>query len=92
MLGLGSGRAWFGNRFSVSPLRLPVYVLRGFAPRFALEKIRQRPILPGRLQPSTFGAERLNFCVRVFGMRTGGSLSPSSPEFVEYVSDTFTTA
>ena len=64
MLGLGAGRAWFGNRFSVSPLRLPVYVLRGFAPRFALEKIRQRPILPGRLQPSTFGAERLNFCVR----------------------------
>ena len=26
--------------------------------------IRQRPILPGRVQPSTFGAEGLNFCVR----------------------------
>ena len=25
---------------------------------------RQRPILPGRFQPSTFGAKRLNFCVR----------------------------
>ena len=25
---------------------------------------RQRPILPGRLQPSTFSAEGLNFCVR----------------------------
>ena len=26
--------------------------------------IRRRPILPGRFQPSTFGAEGLNFCVR----------------------------
>ena len=26
--------------------------------------IRQRPTLPDRLQPSTIGAERLNFCVR----------------------------
>ena len=26
--------------------------------------IRQRPILPGRVQPSTFGTEGLNFCVR----------------------------
>ena len=26
--------------------------------------IRQCPTLPGRLQPSTIGAERLNFCVR----------------------------
>ena len=26
--------------------------------------IRQWPILPGRLQPSTFGTEGLNFCVR----------------------------
>ena len=25
---------------------------------------RQRPILPGRVQPSTFGDEELNFCVR----------------------------
>ena len=42
MLGLGAGRAWFGNRFSVSPLRLPVYVLRGFtAVRF-----RKNPATP----------------------------------------------
>ena len=26
--------------------------------------IRRRPTLPGRVQPSTIGAERLNFCVR----------------------------
>ena len=26
--------------------------------------IRRRPMLPGRVQPSTFGAEGLNFCVR----------------------------
>ena len=26
--------------------------------------IRQRPTLPGRLQPSTIGPERLNICVR----------------------------
>ena len=25
---------------------------------------RQRPILPGRVQPSTFGTGELNFCVR----------------------------
>ena len=29
-----------------------------------LFEIRQCPTLPGRLQPSTIGAERLNFCVR----------------------------
>ena len=27
-------------------------------------KFRRRPNLPGRVQPSTFGAKRLNFCVR----------------------------
>ena len=27
-------------------------------------RFRQRPILPGRVQPSTFGTEGLNFCVR----------------------------
>ena len=26
--------------------------------------IRQRPILPGRVQPSTFGTGELNYCVR----------------------------
>ena len=30
----------------------------------ALHGIRRRPMLPGRVQPSTFGTERLNFCVR----------------------------
>ena len=28
------------------------------------KKHRRRPILPGRCRPSTFGAMRLNFCVR----------------------------
>ena len=32
--------------------------------RVLLNGIRQRPILPGRVQPSTFGTEGLNFCVR----------------------------
>ena len=47
--------------------------------------IRQRPTLPGRLQPSTIGAERLNFCVR-YGNRwdpfaiVTGILSGSYPE------------
>ena len=31
---------------------------------FLRKGIRRRPTLPGRLQPSTIGAERLNFCVR----------------------------
>ena len=31
---------------------------------FFFHGIRQRPTLPSRLQPSTIGAERLNFCVR----------------------------
>ena len=42
--------------------------------------IRRRPILPGRVQPSTFGAEGLNFCVRYgnrwdpFAIATGNCL------------------
>ena len=32
--------------------------------RLFLYGIRQRPILPGRVQPSTFGTEGLNCCVR----------------------------
>ena len=28
------------------------------------KRIRRRPMLPGRVQPSTFGTEGLNFCVR----------------------------
>ena len=41
------------------PNEKPLASARGFS--FG---IRQRPTLPGRLQPSTIGAERLNFCVR----------------------------
>ena len=55
--------------------------------------IRQCPTLPGRLQPSTIGAERLNFCVRygnrwdpfaittgiLFGFRT---LKTAHPDFL----------
>ena len=37
---------------------------RAFALLYRALKNRQRPILPGRFQPSTFGAKRLNFCVR----------------------------
>ena len=46
---------------------------RGFTPpckkrntsiEMLLYGIRQRPILPGRVQPSTFGTEGLNCCVR----------------------------
>ena len=32
--------------------------------RNSLNGFRRRPNLPGRVQPSTFGAKRLNFCVR----------------------------
>ncbi len=48
--------------------------------------IRQRPTLPGRLQPSTIGAERLNFCVRYgnrwipFAIATGMLSGFSYPE------------
>ena len=31
---------------------------------FLLRGNRQRPILPGRVQPSTFGTGELNYCVR----------------------------
>ena len=49
--------------------------------------IRQRPTLPGRLQPSTIGAERLNFCVRYgnrwdpFAITTGILLGFVQPAF-----------
>ena len=42
-------------------------------------RIRQRLTLPGRLQPSTISAEKLNFCVR-HGNRW--SFSPLSPEIL----------
>ena len=46
--------------------------------------IRRRPTLPGRVQPSTIGAEGLNFCVRdgnrwnPFAITTGNLFSRSS--------------
>ena len=43
---------------SAGPIKKPLPIGSG------LSGIRQRPILPGRHQPSTFGAEELNFCVR----------------------------
>ena len=52
----------------------------------SLKGIRQRPILPGRVQPSTFGTGELNFCVR-YGNRwdlsvitTGNCLEPCDPD------------
>ena len=59
--------------------------------------IRQRPTLPGRLQPSTIGAERLNFCVRYgnrwipFAIVTGNrigflrTLKTAHPDFLHLV-------
>ena len=63
--------------------------------------IRQCPTLPGRLQPSTIGAERLNFCVRygnrwdpfaiVTGMLLGTfrTLKTAHPDFLHLVTDQF---
>ena len=63
--------------------------------------IRQRPTLPGRLQPSTIGAERLNFCVRYgnrwdpFAIVTGillgffRTLKTAHPDFLHLVLDQF---
>ena len=58
--------------------------------------IRQCPTLPGRLQPSTIGAERLNFCVRYgnrwdpFAITTGillglRTLKTAHPDFFHLV-------
>ena len=44
------------EKYSVQKNREPIGSLR--------YGIRRRPMLPGRVQPSTFGTERLNFCVR----------------------------
>ena len=60
--------------------------------------IRQCPTLPGRLQPSTIGAERLNFCVRYgnrwdpFAITTGillglCTLKTAHPNFFHLASD-----
>ena len=37
---------------------------RSTSSEMLLKGNRQRPILPGRVQPSTFGTGELNFCVR----------------------------
>ena len=43
----------------------PFYIQKSREPIGSLQYgIRRRPMLPGRVQPSTFGTERLNFCVR----------------------------
>ena len=63
--------------------------------------IRQCPTLPGRLQPSTIGAERLNFCVRYgnrwdpFAIVTGilldtlRTLKTAHPDFLHLALDQF---
>ena len=49
--------------------------------------IRRRPTLPGRVQPSTIGAEGLNFCVRngnrwdPFAIATGNCFITSGSTF-----------
>ena len=53
MLGLGAGRAWFGNRFSVSPLRLPVYVLRVLRSAVRFRKNPATPY-PPRSSPTKY--------------------------------------
>ena len=55
--------AWLAN----CPEKSDISVIQMKNPQLSLGAfiwIRQRPTLPGRLQPSTIGAERLNFCVR----------------------------
>ena len=42
----------------------PLQKRRSTSIEMLLYGIRQRPILPGRVQPSTFGTEGLNCCVR----------------------------
>ena len=50
-------------------------------PWIASNGIRRRPTLPGRVQPSTIGAEGLNFCVRYgnrwnpFAIATGNCIN-----------------
>ena len=57
---------------------------RRFLFQASLSGFRQRPTLPGRVQPSTIGAEGLNFCVRdgnrwnPFAITTGNLFSRSS--------------
>ena len=53
---LYSNAAQYQSPFYIQKSREPIGSLR--------YGIRRRPMLPGRVQPSTFGTERLNFCVR----------------------------
>ena len=56
-----------GSSAAIRHRRSIVSFLRKKLPNRLVEErmgFRQRPILPGRVQPSTFGTEGLNFCVR----------------------------
>ena len=74
---LPSGLGDLEHRADAVPVVRPVpskalrnWVKKGLRRYYSTQSlgIRQRPILPGRFQPSTFSAERLNFCVR-YGYR-----------------------
>ena len=58
----------FAPQPSSAPQKAPHFFLPNAKKEEALRLLpygfRQRPILPGRVQPSTFGTEGLNFCVR----------------------------
>ena len=63
----GGSAAPTAARITAAPatrLRAPLQQKRSTSFEMLLYGIRQRPILPGRVQPSTFGTEGLNFCVR----------------------------
>ena len=55
---------WLENDLEEEPDGIPQRKSPRHRLRLFLCGIRQRPTLPDRLQPSTIGAERLNFCVR----------------------------
>ena len=63
----GGSAAPTAARLTAAPatrLRAPLQKKRSTSFEMLLYGIRQRPILPGRVQPSTFGTEGLNCCVR----------------------------
>ena len=57
----------FRVSFSLYASRFPLIQIEGII-AYPLFGSRRRPILPDRFQSSTFGAKRLNFCVR-YGYR-----------------------
>ena len=57
----------FGFKTSLRFALLPLIQIEGII-AYPLIGSRRRPILPDRFQSSTFGAKRLNFCVR-YGYR-----------------------